>query len=185
MAYRLNAYTPAEDAWLLAHYATAPRETVLAAIPGRLWTAILQHAHKIGAARRSAFIPRMAVTSWHPANMALLRAHYPTQGPAVVAALTGLTPAAVRSQAHRCQVGYTGRPAPRPAPQPAVKRSLATPNLNGQKAARKRREEAPQRAAVITADAIRKLPYNHPGRMAYLHNGTAGWQQWQQQQPQS
>ena len=207
-----TAYSSAETAWLRAHYATASQAEILAALPGRKWTSLQNYVCKIKASGRQHFIPKLPVTAWTPANVALLLAHYPAGGSAEVAALTGLTPNAVRSEASRRKLRYVAAAAPkrklmlpkikppvrvprvkinpaivplkRPDGQPllAVKRSAGTPNLNVAKEARKRAEEAPRRAVAITADEVRKLPYTHAGRMAYMLNGVAGWQQWQQRQ---
>ena len=175
------AYTPAEAAWLHAHYATAERAAVEAAVPGRRWSAIRHYAHKIGAPSRAAF--RAHITAWTPANLALLHALYPAQGPAAVAARTGLGVQAVRMQAARCQLRYTGAPAPA-APLLAVKRSAATPQLNVQKEARRQKEEAPRRAAAITADEFRarRVPPYSSEWWAYINGGAAGWLAWHQQQ---
>lgn len=222
-----RAYSPAETAWLKAHYATATQVEIMEAVPGRSWTNIQNHASKQGAAGREKFVPKLAVTSWTPAHVAVLLAHYPREGSAAVSALTGLTRVAVRAEASRRKLAYVSlgkRPKPakvakpkavktakpvkprqlmapkvkppvrvpkvkvnpsivplrRPDGQPllAVKRSAGTPNLNLAKEARRRKEEAPVRAALITADEVKKLPYNHPGRMAYCLDGVRGWQRW-------
>lgn len=223
MANQHTAYTPAENEWLRAHYATASREAILAAAPGHNWQAIQNQASKLGASGRPKHQPA-CVTTWTPERVALLRAHYPTGGSAAVAALTGLSCNAIREHASRLRLSYVAgqaraearqqahnaakaaritraarpakvrqRAAPKPAPTPkpkapaapvlAVKRSAGTPNLNVQKEARKQKELAPQKAAAVTAEQIRKLPANHPGRHAYSMGGVSGWQQWRQQQP--
>lgn len=56
------------------------------------------------------------------------------------------------------------------------------PNLNAAKQTRKRTEKAATAAVEITAEQIRRLDYSHPGRIAYMLNGVAGWQQWQSEQ---
>ena len=205
MANQHTAYTADELAWLRAHYATAPRAEVLAAVPNRTWTNIRNQAYKMRVTGRDKFLPANKVTSWGPENRAVLLAHYPLGGSILVAGLTGLTRTAVRSEANRQGLHYAGlnqrpqlpkaarpqpaprvAPAPRPkavvAPVPAAKRSGGTPNLDLAKAARKQQEKAAKSAAPITAEAIRQLPANHPARHAYAMGGQRGWQQWNTQQ---
>ena len=205
MANQHTAYTADELAWLRAHYATAPRAEVLAAVPNRTWTNIQNQAYKMRVTGRNRFLPPANVTSWGPENRAALVAHYPLGGSALVAGLTGLTRTAVRSEASRQGLAYVGvsqrpqlpkaaRPLPAPrgaapprpkavlAPVPAAKRSAGTPNLDLAKAARKQQEKAAKSAAPITAEAIRQLPANHPARHAYAMGGQRGWQQWNTQQ---
>lgn len=68
------------------------------------------------------------------------------------------------------------------APLLSIKRSAKTPNLNLQKEADRRKREAAKVVVSITADAIRKLPANHPARHAYAMCGVLGWQQWNAKQ---
>ena len=64
----------------------------------------------------------------------------------------------------------------------STRRSAKTRNLNLQKEADRRKREAAKVVVSVTADAIRKLPANHPGRYAYAMGGVRGWQQWQAKQ---
>ena len=193
-------YTPEQNAYLRSHYATATRAEIMTQFPGRYWRLIQNQAGRIGLtgelARQHAKRP---ATAWTPPAPAYLRTNYPAYGPAPVAAFTGLTVAAVRSAAAREGVRRLILPKPTPAqklaqrlakkvakaavvkpavPLLSVQRSPLTPNLNVQKEGRRQSQEAPKRAAGITADAIRKLGYNDPQRMAYTLGGVAGWQQW-------
>lgn len=169
-------YTADENAYLRAHYATAPRADILAAVPDHAWHSIQKKAAKLGATGRPPVVPLKDCTSWHPANVALLLALYPTGGAPAVVAATGLTANAVRGHASRLGLRFESQhPARTPRPLPPIKLPRAsTPNVNA--AMSRKRLAGP--VVSITADQIRQLDYNHPARMAYLHGGIAGWQQW-------
>lgn len=202
-----RAYTPAENDYLRAHYATATRPQILAAVPGRTWTNIVNQASKLGASGRPPVVPLRDRTSWHPANVALLLALYPTGGAPAVVAATGLTANAVRSHAVRLGLRYVAqrperaarpyRPrntpkvavvkmarAPRPMPPlPPVKPPRAsTPNVNAAMAA-KRRAEMPRTTLSEAIARHKTLRYGQPEHTAFLRDGLVGWQQWQQHQP--
>ena len=189
MANQHTPYAPAEVEYLRAHYATATKEQILTNLPTRIWENIVNKAVKLGCTGRKRVVPETLTTSWGPANVALLRAHYPTSGAAKVVALTGLSVLAVRAAAQRLGVAYVSqgpktrgprayRPrakkadapkparAPRvvkPAPVPAPKRSAGTPLLDAAKAARKTAEkaavEALKAAGRITVAELKRL---HP-----------------------
>ena len=192
-------YTVDETAYIRAHYATASRADILAAVPDHAWHSIQKKAAKLAATGRPMVVPIKERTSWHPANVALLHALYPTGGTPAVVAATGLTANAVRSHAVRLGLRFVAQHparAPRPyrprntpkvavvkmartqrplPPLPPIKPPRAsTPNVNA--AMSRKRLAGP--VVSITADQIRQLDYNHPARMAYLHGGITGWQQW-------
>ena len=187
-------YTAEEKQWLRRHYTTSQRADLLAHFPTRTWESLQALARKQHATGRQ--VPGRFRSTWNAERLALLRLHYPRTGSAGLPALTGCTAEAVRKEA--CKQGlrapYMPRPAtpakayvprpPRERPQAppgpllAVRRSAQTPNLNIAKEARRRAEEAPKNAAGITADQIRKMPYNDPQRVAYTLGGVSGWQQW-------
>lgn len=76
------------------------------------------------------------------------------------------------------------KPAP-PAPAPcpvAVKRDPKLSNHTAQKKEVLRRQAAAVVRVRVTAEFIRRLPANHPGRYAYSLDGPAGYERWRQQQ---
>lgn len=189
-------YTMQENRYLRAHYITDTQADIMANLPGRRWTNIGNQASRLGCSGRTHVMPVKQISSWHEANLAILRTHYPTGGAVKVAALTGLTLHAVRAAASRNNIHYVAqgrgprahrpyRPraskvavvkvARTPRPLPPVKPPrISTPNVNAAMS-RKRRAEP---AAVITAQEISRLNYSHPARMAYTMGGITGWQQW-------
>ena len=208
MANQHTAYSADELAWLRAHYATAPRAEVLAAVPNRTWSNIRNQAYKMRVTGRAKFLPVNKVTSWGPENRAALLAHYPLGGSILVAGLTGLTRTAVRSEANRQGLHYAGlnqRPqapkAPRPLPAPRVaaaprpkavaapkpapvlsaKRGTGTTNLDQAKAARKHREK-PRTGLIEAIARYKTLHYGEPEHTAFRDGGLLGWQQWNTQQ---
>ena len=198
-----HAYTPAESAYLRAHYATATRADILAAVPDHTWHSIQKKAAKLGATGRPPVVPLKDRTSWHPANVALLLALYPTGGAAAVVAATGLTAIAVRAHACRLRLRYVAqRPVrahrpyrPRNTPKVAVVKAArpmpplppvkppraSTPNVNAAMAA-KRRAEMPRTTLSEAIARHKTLRYGQPEHTAFLCGGLLGWQQWQAKQ---
>lgn len=206
---RNGTWQPAEDAVLRAHYATASREDLLAQLPGRTWGALCERGASLGISRMNAWrkeelaLLRTHYAACGPAGLSamLARTRQAIQRQAIKMGLKRVwTPRQPRSRAFigprppkppkpervakpKAESKPKAIKPPKPARLLAVKRSAGTPILNAAKEARRQSEEKPRRAAAITADEVRKLPYHHGGRMAYMLNGVAGWQQWQQQQP--
>lgn len=194
-------YTAAENDYLRAHYATATRQQIEAAVPGRTWVAISNQAVRLKATGRPLVVPVKERTSWHPANVALLLALYPTGGADAVVAATGLTANAVRNKASRLRLAYVAQyPARAPRPYcPRAPKAVAAPKVAGPPVARAPRSlpliKAPRvstpnvNAAMarkrlaepvvsITAFEISKLKPDHEGRQQYSLYGRAGWDKW-------
>lgn len=197
-------WPPAETERLRAHYPAAAAannvQSLLPLFPGRGVQTLKTKAHALGLA--TPYVP------WSAAHHALALAHYPTQGGAYVAELTGRAVEAVRLYCHKNGIRFIQpeRPAPRPAvrhdPRPraantlkpleikgaATKGSARTPNLNLAKAERIRSEKAVKKTNVT--DDIKRLPPGSEGRAVYtrtaaLHGGpaaTVAFRQWQAQQ---
>jgi hypothetical protein len=180
-------YTAAERATIEALYPTALRVDILTALPGRTWNAIGIMAAKMDVRR---------VPAWTEYHTAMLQEHYPLKGGQFVAELLGIEHYDVTRHAHRLQIKRTWAPkkapvvrVPRPVavkpvkvckPLPMKPAPMKTPNLNKQKALVAVRN-APKPVA-ITAETVKRLPYSHPGRLAYMLNGAKGWQEWQRTQ---
>lgn len=207
-----NPFTAEELRLVHALYPSAHKAAVLHALPGRSWNALSLIASRLGLRRSYAwpasaiaalrehyptqggpFVARLLGKPVHEVTKKASQLHVlrvrPVATPDMVAARK-----ARRADSQRARIATKRATDFRPASQPkpvaekptpllAVKRSGLTPNLNLQKEARRQKEEAPKRTVAITADEVRKLPYHHGGRMAYMLHGQAGWRQWQQQQP--
>lgn len=172
---RTNHWLPEHQAILHEHYALRGAAYV-AALVGRRVDGVMKQARKLGLRRTWGLRPaRRAGTG-------------PTKAPKPTAprktTKRQVRPPVVQPDSKRNTAAGPPKK-PDAAPLLAVKRSAGTPNLNLQKEARRKAEEAPKKAVSITAEAIRKLPANHPARHAYAMGGVAGWQQWKQQQPTS
>ena len=199
------ALTTDQHEYLAAHYATAPKAEVLAMFPGRCWANVMKLGSRIGGTTPTARRP-YAPKLWTAPADAYLRAHYPTAGARAVSEHLGVTDAQAGARARylgvprikpvkpvkvaKAPAARNPAPARAPrklAPKPAL---LLTPvklrpslgNLNASKEARKKAEHAAIANVGITAEAIRKMGYREPARMAYMLGGVAGWQQWKSQQ---
>ena len=87
------------------------------------------------------------------------------------AAARGLKPAIVRAPTPARALMI--KPLPRP-----IGESANTPVLNHRAALKRMTKEQCRAAVSITADAVKKLAANHPGRLAYSINGAAGYSAW-------
>ena len=194
-------YTPEDLAYLRAHYATGAKADIMAAFPGRAWNVIQNQAAKMKCTGRPQVVPVKQRTSWHPANLEILYALYPTGGAVAVAAATGLTANAVRNHAGRVGLRQrlrgrkpyvsrkaSGSSAPKPAAAPRAPRAVRlpmtppradTPVINARTASKRRDRD--QGSSTGLAEAIarhKKLRYGQPEHTAFLRDGLAGWQQW-------
>lgn len=110
-----SRYSFTEKVYLRANYVTATREQLLAALPSRTWDGIQNQARRMNCNGRPCNRPPHNVSSWSPANIALLRKHYPTSGAPKIVELTGLSAGAVRCAAARFGICYVAQgPKPRP-----------------------------------------------------------------------
>ncbi|GAC1372607.1 MAG: hypothetical protein NVS3B25_07190 [Hymenobacter sp.] len=155
-----RAWTADETATLLAHSRTIRPGKLVALLPGRTSSAIGRQAAKLGVA----YVPGPP----QPRSRAFI-------GP------RELKP----KKAPKPQVAKAPKPVVVKPPKPAapvrpapVKRSPGTPNLNVQKAVMEKKKKV---EVSITAEEVRKLPYHHEGRKAYMLHGRAGWENYQKQ----
>lgn len=200
-------YSEVERKALRRLYPNASREQVLAALPGRSWDGI-QHQARDLKLRRKHPGQRGKNGQWSDEHIAILTAHYATQGAAYVGNLVGRAPGTVTAQACKLKLNRV-RPLPAPkqhspvpkakntlrpmqvgakleAPAP-TKRSPNTPNLNARVEARLR--ESHKKKAVSIIDQIKHLPADSEGRKVYAiaarnggPAGTAAFLAWQKQQ---
>lgn len=84
-----------------------------------------------------------------------------------------MSPRSTLRKAARAAAPAKQTTAPAPKAAKAIGRPPKTPNLAAQKA---KRADKVGTAVPVTAEEIRKLPYNHPGRLAYMLNGVRGWE---------
>lgn len=197
-------FTPAQTAYVIAHYATATKAELLAMFPGRNWDAVTKLGSRLSTTTTTA---RRAYASrlWTAPMDAYLRAHYPSVGARAVATHLHVAEGQATARARHLRVARV-RPAAAPKAKPApvprkpyptgrasrarpvvetplpVKLRPMLPNLNAAKEARKKSERRVTAAVGITAEQVRKLGPNDPARRAYTLGGVAGWQQWKAQQ---
>lgn len=189
-----------ELATLAQLFPAAPEAEILAALPGRYWSAIVSKASNTKVLRN---------TIWPDESIKFLVDNYKSMGAVGVGDFLGKPPHTVQRKAAALGVrrAYATNPAERKLEvareraartrllKPGTKlkatgRPAATPIINAIKAERRKAERAAKLAAKedaknnksITADAIRKMPYNHPERLAYMANGVAGWRAYQKTQ---
>lgn len=175
-------WSAAENAALTRLYPTAYRAQVEAALPGRSWNAMGLRAAELNLKRRR---------YWNEARLAVLTAHYPTQGAAYVAQLLDCPVAKVTKQAslrgivrqsatkpiptpkrpRAVKPTPAPKPSPKPAPEPVAQHQPARlNNLINQKAQLKKKKTAGAEREVSVA-YIKTLPIQHPERLQYSLGG--------------
>ena len=165
----------AEKAALRRYYPSAAKENVMGALPRHSWHAISCQASELNIGRNK---------FWTLENVKLMRAHYPTNGPAALGRLLGVNASLIAKKALRMGLKYV-KAAPVAVEQPngitppPVKRSPRTPVFNAQKAGQQVKNKV---NVPITAEEAKKIPAYTEEWWAYANGGWRGWQTFMDQQ---
>ncbi len=179
-------WPPADDAYLVAHYAQDGPAAVAQAL-GRTARQVISHAHKLGVRFLPVSVPK-APKPPRPEKQAkapkpekvLKAAKAPKPAKAVKAKVAKPVSIAkpAKVAAPKPAKVLKAEPDKRPLPVPGVQSNFRTPILNAAKAARiaseKQQKQAKALQQIVPAAEVQKLAYTHPARMAYMLNAKHG-----------
>lgn len=161
-------YSPQEERAMRRLWPTAPKSKVLAALPGRTWDQIRNWCYRQLLTRTA---PRANAAQPKPPKVVkpkVVKQVKPKPLKAVVA--KPLKEPVLPVHDHRRKAKNTLKPLH--IVGAATKTDPRTPVLNASKAARLRGEKAVKAESV--SEQVKKLPYTHPARMAYMLNAKHG-----------